>query len=204
MLPILRLHGPGCLSLCLLRRFPSDLDYRILYSMPPFLHLSIQHYQNRKPPVFRSTRYTLSTRAWSSWSLPTSTFPFGCGLILLIQHATFPAPYYAGFKTETKTEIKTKPEFLKPKSPPLLQYSLYFVYTGLVVLVSAYFDVSLWMWTGERQSSRIRTKYLRAILRQDVGYFDVGTSTGEVVSRVNDDTLLMQDAVGEKVRIVFL
>jgi ATP-binding cassette subfamily B (MDR/TAP) protein 1 len=57
------------------------------------------------------------------------------------------------------------------------------------------------MWTGERQSSRIRSKYLRAILRQDVGYFDVGTSTGEVVSRVNVDTLLMQDAVGEKVMI---
>lgn len=53
--------------------------------------------------------------------------------------------------------------------------------------------------TGERQAARIRGLYLKAILRQDVGYFDKETSTGEVVSRMSGDTVLIQDAMGEKV-----
>ncbi|GBG63853.1 hypothetical protein CBR_g39637 [Chara braunii] len=54
------------------------------------------------------------------------------------------------------------------------------------------------MFTGERQSARIRKKYLQAILRQDVGYFDVGTSTGEIIERMSGDIILVQEAVGEK------
>lgn len=57
------------------------------------------------------------------------------------------------------------------------------------------------MCTGERQSARIRAKYLRAILRQEVAYFEKGhSSTAEVVSNVSADTLLVQEAMSEKVR----
>lgn len=58
-----------------------------------------------------------------------------------------------------------------------------------------------WTLAGERQATRIRKRYLKAILRQDIGYFDVETSTGEVVGRMTGDTLLIQDAMSEKVRI---
>lgn len=55
------------------------------------------------------------------------------------------------------------------------------------------------MVTGERQAARIRGLYLKTILRQDVTFFDVDTNTGEVVGRMSGDTVLIQDAIGEKV-----
>ena len=55
------------------------------------------------------------------------------------------------------------------------------------------------MITGERQAARIRNLYLRTILRQEIAFFDQHTNTGEVVGRMSGDTVLIQDAMGEKV-----
>jgi ATP-binding cassette subfamily B (MDR/TAP) protein 1 len=55
------------------------------------------------------------------------------------------------------------------------------------------------MVTGERQAARIRATYLKTILRQDVAFFDKETNSGEVVGRMSGDTVLIQDAMGEKV-----
>nr|AFN53719.1 putative Fe(II) oxygenase superfamily protein [Linum usitatissimum] len=52
--------------------------------------------------------------------------------------------------------------------------------------------------SGERQSARIRALYLKAILRQDIGYFDTETTTGEVIGRMSGDIVFVQDAMGEK------
>jgi ATP-binding cassette subfamily B (MDR/TAP) protein 1 len=61
-------------------------------------------------------------------------------------------------------------------------------------------EASCWMWTGERQSAKIRAKYLRGIMRQNVGYFDnESTSTSEVVNSVSADTMVVQEAISEKV-----
>lgn len=57
------------------------------------------------------------------------------------------------------------------------------------------------MVTGERQAARIRGLYLQTILRQDVAFFDKETNTGEVVGRMSGDTVLIQDAMGEKVKL---
>ncbi|KAG4970321.1 hypothetical protein JHK84_036418 [Glycine max] len=59
--------------------------------------------------------------------------------------------------------------------------------------------LTCWMVTGERQATRIRGLYLKTILRQDVTFFDKETRTGEVVGRMSGDTVLIQDAMGEKV-----
>ncbi|KAF8086658.1 hypothetical protein N665_0615s0008 [Sinapis alba] len=74
-----------------------------------------------------------------------------------------------------------------------------FVYLGLGTLGAAFLQVACWMITGERQAARIRSMYLKTILRQDIGFFDVETNTGEVVGRMSGDTVLIQDAMGEKV-----
>ncbi|KAL5537680.1 hypothetical protein UlMin_045273 [Ulmus minor] len=77
--------------------------------------------------------------------------------------------------------------------------SLKFVYLALGSLVAAFLQVACWMVTGERQAARIRSLYLKTILRQDVAFFDKETNTGEVVGRMSGDTVLIQDAMGEKV-----
>ncbi|KAK4559526.1 hypothetical protein RGQ29_008657 [Quercus rubra] len=76
---------------------------------------------------------------------------------------------------------------------------LKFVYLALGAAVAAFLQVACWMVTGERQAARIRGLYLKTILRQDVAFFDKETNTGEVVSRMSGDTVLIQDAMGEKV-----
>ncbi|XP_047082242.1 ABC transporter B family member 11-like [Lolium rigidum] len=77
--------------------------------------------------------------------------------------------------------------------------SVRFVYLAIASGVAGFLQVSCWMVTGERQAARIRGLYLEAILRQDISFFDVETSTGEVIERMSSDTVLIQDAIGEKV-----
>ncbi|OMO79247.1 hypothetical protein CCACVL1_13811 [Corchorus capsularis] len=79
------------------------------------------------------------------------------------------------------------------------KYALYFVYLGLIVCLSSYAEIACWMYTGERQVSTLRKKYLEAVLKQDVGFFDTDARTGDIVFSVSTDTLLVQDAISEKV-----
>ena len=65
-------------------------------------------------------------------------------------------------------------------------------------------EVTSWMVTGERQATRIRSLYLKTILRQDIAFFDSETSTGEVIGRMSGDTILIQDAIGEKVNLLLV
>ncbi|CAM6129699.1 unnamed protein product [Calypogeia fissa] len=78
------------------------------------------------------------------------------------------------------------------------KYALYFLYLGLATLVTSWMEVSCWMITGDRQSARLRTKYLEALLRHDVAFFDTDTNTGNFVSSIASDPLMVQDAISEK------
>ncbi|KAG9459966.1 hypothetical protein H6P81_004474 [Aristolochia fimbriata] len=77
--------------------------------------------------------------------------------------------------------------------------SLQYVYLATGAGVASFFQVTCWVVTGERQAARIRNLYLKTILRQDISFFDRETTTGEVVGRMSGDTVLIQDAMGEKV-----
>ncbi|TMW90930.1 hypothetical protein EJD97_015040 [Solanum chilense] len=77
--------------------------------------------------------------------------------------------------------------------------SIYYVYLAIGAGVSSLLQMSCWMVTGERQATRIRGLYLKTILRQDIAFFDTETTTGEVIGRMSGDTILIQDALGEKV-----
>ncbi|KAG9457822.1 hypothetical protein H6P81_002330 [Aristolochia fimbriata] len=77
--------------------------------------------------------------------------------------------------------------------------SLRYVYLAVGSGIASFLQVACWVVTGERQAARIRALYLKTILRQDVAFFDKEASTGEVVGRMSGDTVLIQDAMGEKV-----
>ncbi|KAL0658191.1 hypothetical protein Bca4012_078776 [Brassica carinata] len=58
-----------------------------------------------------------------------------------------------------------------------------------------------WTRTGERQAARMRERYLKAVLRQDVVYFDLHvTSTSDITKSVFSDSLVMQDVLSEKLQ----
>ena len=50
-----------------------------------------------------------------------------------------------------------------------------------------------------RKTARIRGLYLEALLRQDIAFFDKEMTTGQLVESMSGDTILIQDAIGEKV-----
>lgn len=57
-----------------------------------------------------------------------------------------------------------------------------------------------WTRTGERQAARVRVKYLKAVLRQDIEYFDLHVSaTADVITTISKDSLIIQDVLSEKV-----
>ncbi|KAK8558004.1 hypothetical protein V6N13_050354 [Hibiscus sabdariffa] len=76
--------------------------------------------------------------------------------------------------------------------------SLKFGYLAVASAVASFFQVASWMVTGERQAARIRSLYLKSILRQDISFFDDEINGGEVIERMSGDTILIQDAIGEK------
>ncbi|XP_061991036.1 ABC transporter B family member 4-like isoform X1 [Rosa rugosa] len=77
--------------------------------------------------------------------------------------------------------------------------ALKYVYLALGAAAASFLQMSCWMITGERQAARIRCLYLKTILRQDVSFFDKETNTGEIIGRMSGDTVLIQEAMGEKV-----
>lgn len=66
-------------------------------------------------------------------------------------------------------------------------------------LVKSLTEIACWMYTGERQVCVLRKKYLEAVLKQDVGFFDTDSTTADIVFSISTDTLLVQDAISEKV-----
>jgi ABC-type multidrug transport system fused ATPase/permease subunit len=52
---------------------------------------------------------------------------------------------------------------------------------------------------GVRQANKIRHAYLAAVLQQEVAFFDVEASSGKLLNSLNEDTVTIQNAIGEKV-----
>ncbi|KAG6377083.1 P-loop containing nucleoside triphosphate hydrolase protein [Boletus reticuloceps] len=74
----------------------------------------------------------------------------------------------------------------------------YLVYIGIGTLVCTFTYTVIWVYTGEVNAKRIRERYLQAILRQDIAYFD-SVGAGEVATRIQTDTHLVQQGISEKV-----
>nr|VDC65414.1 unnamed protein product [Brassica rapa] len=89
--------------------------------------------------------------------------------------------------------------FPQEASHKVAKYSLDFVYLSVAILFSSWLEVACWMHTGERQAAKIRKAYLRSMLSQDISLFDTESSTGEVISAITSDILVVQDALSEKV-----
>ncbi|KAJ7622864.1 P-loop containing nucleoside triphosphate hydrolase protein [Mycena rosella] len=78
--------------------------------------------------------------------------------------------------------------------------AMYMTILGLAVCVTTYIYMHTWVVTSERISKRIRERYLQAVLRQDPAFFDT-VGAGEIVTRIQTDTHLIQLGISEKVAL---
>jgi len=76
--------------------------------------------------------------------------------------------------------------------------ALDFVYLAIGSAAGSFLQSSCWMWTGNRQASRLRMLYLQAALRQDVGFFDTNANAGSLLQGLNADSADVQAAISEK------
>ncbi|XP_059637694.1 ABC transporter B family member 13-like isoform X2 [Cornus florida] len=55
------------------------------------------------------------------------------------------------------------------------------------------------MQTGERQTARLRLKYLQSVLKKDIYFFDTEARDKNLVFHISSDAILVQDAIGDKI-----
>ncbi|PHT75564.1 hypothetical protein T459_19086 [Capsicum annuum] len=78
---------------------------------------------------------------------------------------------------------------------------LLLVYHACVKWIASFLEGFCWTRTEERQASRLRIRYLKAVLRRDVSYFDLHVaSTSKVIDSVSGDSLIIQDCISEKIQ----
>eukprot|EP00268_Persea_americana_P027417 TRINITY_DN267_c0_g1_i2.p1 TRINITY_DN267_c0_g1~~TRINITY_DN267_c0_g1_i2.p1 ORF type:complete len:1421 (+),score=262.46 TRINITY_DN267_c0_g1_i2:374-4264(+) len=111
----------------------------------------------------------------------------GCSLPIFLR---FFADLVNSFGSNASNQDKMMQEVLK--------YAFYFLVVGAAIWASSWAEISCWMWSGERQSTKMRIKFLEAALNQDVQYFDTQVRTSDIVFAINTDAVMVQDAISEK------
>ncbi|KAL3533843.1 hypothetical protein ACH5RR_007364 [Cinchona calisaya] len=80
--------------------------------------------------------------------------------------------------------------------------ALILCYMAAAQWIACFLEGYCWTRTADRQASTLRTQYLKAVLRQEMSYFDLhATTTAEVIESISGDSLLIQDVISEKVSV---
>ncbi|KAI3683820.1 hypothetical protein L1987_84335 [Smallanthus sonchifolius] len=107
-------------------------------------------------------------------------------------------PIFLRFFADLVNSFGSNSNNIDKMSQEVLRYAFYFLIVGAAIWASSWAEISCWMWTGERQSTKMRIKYLEAALSQDIQFFDTEVRTSDVVIAINTDAVIVQDAISEK------
>lgn len=80
----------------------------------------------------------------------------------------------------------------------MTRYAYYYSAIAAAVLVAAYIQTSFWTLAAGRQVKKIREKFFHAIMRQEIGWFDVNDA-GELNTRLIDDVSKINEGIGDKI-----
>ncbi|XP_055876966.1 ATP-dependent translocase ABCB1-like isoform X1 [Biomphalaria glabrata] len=88
----------------------------------------------------------------------------------------------------------------QPIQDAILPYIYQFIGLGVGSFITGFFAVSFWQWAAERQVTTMRKQFFRAVLRQDIGWFDVHEA-GEISSKFSEDISKISEGMGDKMAI---
>ncbi|CAH1787977.1 unnamed protein product [Owenia fusiformis] len=77
------------------------------------------------------------------------------------------------------------------------KFAIYFCIIGAAVFVCAYGQVAFYVLSAERQVRKVRTAFFRAVMRQEIGWYDC-LGSGELNTRLTDDMNKIVDGIGDK------
>uniref|UniRef100_A0A8C0C1B8 Multidrug resistance protein 1 n=1 Tax=Buteo japonicus TaxID=224669 RepID=A0A8C0C1B8_9AVES len=80
-------------------------------------------------------------------------------------------------------------------------YAYYYSAIAAGVLLAAYIQTSFWTLAAGRQIKKIREKFFHAIMRQEIGWFDVN-DVGELNTRLLDDVSKISEGIGDKIGLL--
>ncbi|NWI87161.1 MDR1 protein, partial [Pitta sordida] len=102
----------------------------------------------------------------------------------------------SGNATSTETS-----EILHNLEKEMTRYAYYYSAIAAGVLLAAYSQTAFWTLTAGRQIKKIREKFFHAIMRQEIGWFDVN-DVGELNTRLLDDVSKINEGIGDKVGLL--
>uniref|UniRef100_A0A8U7MUG3 ATP-binding cassette sub-family B member 5 n=1 Tax=Corvus moneduloides TaxID=1196302 RepID=A0A8U7MUG3_CORMO len=83
----------------------------------------------------------------------------------------------------------------------MTRYAYYYSGIAAGVLLAAYVQTSFWTLAAGRQIKKIREKFFHAIMRQEIGWFDVN-DVGELNTRLLDDVSKINEGIGDKMGLL--
>nr|XP_004186266.4 ATP-dependent translocase ABCB1 isoform X1 [Taeniopygia guttata]XP_030120483.3 ATP-dependent translocase ABCB1 isoform X1 [Taeniopygia guttata]XP_030120484.3 ATP-dependent translocase ABCB1 isoform X1 [Taeniopygia guttata] len=83
----------------------------------------------------------------------------------------------------------------------MTRYAYYYSGIAAGVLLAAYIQTSFWTLAAGRQIKKIREKFFHAIMRQEIGWFDVN-DVGELNTRLLDDVSKINEGIGDKIGLL--
>ncbi|XP_065587378.1 ATP-dependent translocase ABCB1-like isoform X2 [Cyrtonyx montezumae] len=97
--------------------------------------------------------------------------------------------------------LNSSEEFLNKLEEDMTRYAYYYSAIAAAVLVAAYVQTSFWTLAAGRQVKKIREKFFHAIMRQEIGWFDVNDA-GELNTRLIDDVSKINEGIGDKIGLL--
>uniref|UniRef100_A0A8C6YPP8 Phosphatidylcholine translocator ABCB4-like n=1 Tax=Nothoprocta perdicaria TaxID=30464 RepID=A0A8C6YPP8_NOTPE len=92
-------------------------------------------------------------------------------------------------------------DFLTKLEDDMTRYAYYYSGIAAGVLIAAYVQTSFWTLAAGRQVKKIRKQFFHAIMRQEIGWFDVN-DVGELNTRLIDDVAKINEGIGDKIGLL--
>ncbi|XP_067865081.1 ATP-dependent translocase ABCB1-like isoform X3 [Heterodontus francisci] len=89
-----------------------------------------------------------------------------------------------------------------PFEEQMAKFSYYYVAIGAAALLFAYIQVSFWVLASARQTRRLRKIFFHAVLRKEIGWFDVNPA-GQLNTRLTADINKINEGIGDKIGLLF-
>uniref|UniRef100_A0A8C0FPH3 ATP binding cassette subfamily B member 1 n=1 Tax=Bubo bubo TaxID=30461 RepID=A0A8C0FPH3_BUBBB len=103
--------------------------------------------------------------------------------------------------TGNMSAVNSSLEILGKLEEDMTRYAYYYSAIAAGVLLAAYVQTSFWTLAAGRQIKKIREKFFHAVMRQEIGWFDVN-DVGELNTRLLDDVSKINDGIGDKIGLL--
>ncbi|XP_030055624.1 ATP-dependent translocase ABCB1 isoform X2 [Microcaecilia unicolor] len=83
----------------------------------------------------------------------------------------------------------------------MTRFAYYYSGIGFGSFIAAYIQIAFWTLAAGQQIRKIRREFFHAVLRQEIGWFDMNAA-GELNTRLTDDVSKINEGIGDKIAML--